>query len=234
MLKKRKGEIRMEKEKIKKRGLIVAFVIASLIAIVGMGGTFYYYSKTLKNNIKCVSGSENSSTNNILEEQMTFENYTKLLTNNNIEEYYSISGFTSSIVNGVFFENGNVYFLLQFPSGLNDEVKQQYENFKNSKKNELINKNNSINLYYKLPIDGIVLLDVKKIGQDDSSIILMETKDGKVYSYIPNYSYFNSNNELNIKEENNLKNIIKFGNYVHNEEGDKVFGININGNIIYQ
>ena len=50
------------------------------------------------------------------------------------------------------------------------------------------------------------------------------------------YNTATAKNKFTVVEGNfmNLKNIIKFGNYVHNEEGEKVFGININGNIIYQ
>ena len=83
------------------------------------------------------------------------------------------------------------------------------------------------------------MVDAVKVGQDGSSIVFFEDRNGKVYSFQAsqtgafNYPLFNQDGDINIKVESNLKNIVKFGSYLKNDS-IYFYGIDINGKIINQ
>lgn len=96
---------------------------------------------------------------------------------------------------------------------------------------------------YKFPIKNIVLMEEVYVGQESSPTIMFEIKDGIVYSFSTDQtgasvsSFFDNNGNLNIKEEKEFKNIIKFVNYKLSDgrtEYSDYYAIDINGKVIYR
>ena len=207
-------------EQKKNVSLIVLLIIVSIVAILGIFGTYYFYNEKTKEN-------KNNKENETINNNYSFSEFAELLSKNNKEDIRSLNIQPGTIISNVRLKDGNVYFTLLIQYSTNEKLKDQIYTFIANHQKEINNKE------YKLPLEDVILIDTKTYGQDGSTLILMETKNGDVYSYIADYAYFNSENELNIKKEENLKNIIHFGQYTNGEHGGAaIFGIDINGNYI--
>lgn len=180
-----------------------------------------------------VSASDNNTgdSNGTTSTAMSFDDYSKILENKDIEEIINTENDYNAVLE-VYLKNGEVYFYFK------DAVDLKNMGLSDSDITKVKNLQLDANNRYKLPLKDIILMDVKKIGQDGSPLMLFEDKTGKVYSFhgsqtgASSYALFNGN-AINIKEESNLKNIVKFGSYATNNSIE-VYGIDINGNIIYR
>ena len=217
----------MENKK-NKNSLKVAFITILIVAIGGIFGTCYFYIH------RSICNCEQRSS------LVNFRDYAFLL-NHDVIDYYHIGEY--SVIDGVYLKDNKVYFSIKEDSIIDSMnlTENEKTKIKNLEKEELkiLDDFNPLEVY-KLPLDNVVLIDLKTIGQSASPIILMETIDGKVYSFLTDqtgparYSFFNSNGDINIIEETKFKNIIKFGDYLSNKNNELYFyGIDIYGNIIY-
>ena len=221
--------------------LFIVFLVLTCV----LGGFIIYdrFIKETPSNVQ--SNDENNNDNDVIDNEedsdddndndvidnleFTFSDYAKLL-DNTPEEYVQPTGYYSAI-SEFYLKNNQVYVSFKSSSDL-ERIGITEADIDKIKKLELDKDN-----LYKLPLQDIVLIDSVRVGQDGSSIIFFEDRNGKVYSFhasqtgVFNYPLFNQDGNINIEEESNLKNIVKFGSSSKNDS-IYFFGIDINGKII--
>ncbi len=232
----------------KREKILFAIIFILLLIIIGMTTYDYFmnYNKDKKNNDvqnEVEVNYDNDSNNSEVKENnnITFTDYANILEKNRVGEEIVFDSEYTPISRMYLDKSGNVYVIFSTERDLRNTTLEESD-IEKIKSLKLDNKNR-----YKLPLSDIVLIDTVRVSQDASPLIFFEDKNGKVYSFHASqtgawgYPLFNENGEINIKEEQDLKNIVKFGQYSVNEEnpnqngvdafGLAAYGIDINGEI---